>query len=326
MAKVAEKREKLGSQDNQMKDPVKGSISKLPAKSNDSRKRKLDKSNDSGQETVFKKPHLPSTRTEDKDKKEQQTTNDPSSGANASKELPHFVKPKDKTEADDLLTVFVSNLDFKVTEDKLREVFSEFGNITDIRLVRNYKGLSKGFGYIQYSSMEGVHRALSHDRLKIDGRPAFVSEVGKKKEFQFKDSLEKNKLFVNQLAHDVDERILREIFEKYGQLKDVRIVTYRNGHSKGCAYIEYDDEVSARSGLAADGLLVKGKNIRVAISDPKRKNTSQPQASLGSAASGPGTSSRGATGRQRISVPMIPSTVLRRQVASKPLNSSNGTH
>jgi len=30
---------------------------------------------------------------------------------------------------------------------------------------------------------------------------------------------------------------------QHGEVKDVRIVTYRNGMSKGLAYIEYADEV-----------------------------------------------------------------------------------
>jgi RNA-binding proteins (RRM domain) len=36
---------------------------------------------------------------------------------------------------------------------------------------------------------------------------------------------------------------LEGVFKLYGSLKDVRIVTYRNGHSKGLAYVEFDDEV-----------------------------------------------------------------------------------
>jgi hypothetical protein len=36
---------------------------------------------------------------------------------------------------------------------------------------------------------------------------------------------------------------LEGVFKSYGALKDVRIVTYRNGHSKGLAYVEFHDEV-----------------------------------------------------------------------------------
>lgn len=36
---------------------------------------------------------------------------------------------------------------------------------------------------------------------------------------------------------------LEGVFKSYGSLKDVRVVTFRNGHSKGLAYVEFRDEV-----------------------------------------------------------------------------------
>lgn len=53
---------------------------------------------------------------------------------------------------DDKITVFVSNLDYSATEDQIQEVLSPVGPITLIRLVKDYKNRSKGFGYVQLSS------------------------------------------------------------------------------------------------------------------------------------------------------------------------------
>jgi RNA recognition motif-containing protein len=36
---------------------------------------------------------------------------------------------------------------------------------------------------------------------------------------------------------------LHTFFGKYGTVKDVRLVTYRNGHSKGLAYVDFEKEV-----------------------------------------------------------------------------------
>jgi RNA recognition motif-containing protein len=49
-------------------------------------------------------------------------------------------------------TVFVSNLDYSVSDAAVREVFSSLGNITDLRLVKDFKGRSKGYCYIEFSS------------------------------------------------------------------------------------------------------------------------------------------------------------------------------
>jgi len=128
---------------------------------------------------------------------------------------------------------------------------------------------------------------------------------------------------VNNLTADTDEQTLRLLFAKYGELKDIRIVTYRNGHSKGCAYVEFRTEADAQAALQADGTLVKANNISVAISDPqkaKMKQTSRPEPkqnrTLGSA------SFIGESGKMRINAPMIPSSVRRQQ---QKLN-SNGSN
>lgn len=49
-------------------------------------------------------------------------------------------------------TVFLSNLDFSVTEDDIRTTMSASGTVTEIRLVRDYKQRSKGYCYVEFSS------------------------------------------------------------------------------------------------------------------------------------------------------------------------------
>lgn len=47
-------------------------------------------------------------------------------------------------------TVFVSNLDFSTEEQVVRDAFSSCGTITDLRLVRDFKGRSKGYCYVEF--------------------------------------------------------------------------------------------------------------------------------------------------------------------------------
>lgn len=68
--------------------------------------------------------------------------------------------------------MFVGNLPFSATEDALRDVFSEQGSIMGIRLPTDPEsGRPKGFGYVQYSSVEEARQA--HSQLQgqeIEGR------------------------------------------------------------------------------------------------------------------------------------------------------------
>ncbi len=47
------------------------------------------------------------------------------------------------------MNIYVGNLDFKVTEQELTELFSEYGDVESSRIITDkYSGRSKGFGFV----------------------------------------------------------------------------------------------------------------------------------------------------------------------------------
>lgn len=232
-------------------------------------------------------------------------------------------------EVDDKITVFVSNLDYTATEEEVRNALEPAGSITMFKMIRDYKGRSKGYCYVQLSSPEAVEQALKLDRTPIRGRPMFVSRCDPNKTtratgFKYSSSLEKNKLFVKGLPVTITKENLEEIFKVHGALKEVRIVTYRNGHSKGLAYVEFEDENSAAKALlAADGMKIDDKVISVAISQPPERKkvpaTDEPVKSLGGT-----TVSRTTFGVPRTLLSMVPRTVKVAAAASNGSASATG--
>ncbi|KAF4532467.1 hypothetical protein B566_EDAN003042 [Ephemera danica] len=178
-------------------------------------------------------------------------------------------------------TVFVSNLDFETTEDEVKEAFTAVGKVTDIRLVRDFKGRSKGFCYVELQTEDEALDALKKDREALKGRPMFVSRCDpdkhtRQKVFKYNMGMEKNKLFVRGLPMSMSQEQVRELFATYGALRDVRLVTYRNGHSKGLAYIDFEDETEAAQALIkTDSLELEGHTISVAISRPPERKMAQ---------------------------------------------------
>ena len=57
--------------------------------------------------------------------------------------------------------------------------------------------------------------------------------------------VEKNKLFVRNIGFESTQEELEELFKSHSGLREVRLVTYRNGHSKGVAYVEFETEEAA---------------------------------------------------------------------------------
>ena len=70
-------------------------------------------------------------------------------------------------------TLFVANIAFEATEDIIGEEFGKHGNVIGVRLPTNVEdGNPKGFGYVQYASIEEATEAI--DKMagaSICGRP-----------------------------------------------------------------------------------------------------------------------------------------------------------
>jgi len=179
-----------------------------------------------------------------------------------------------------LRTVFLSNLDFSVTDTEIKDIMRSSGVVLEVRLVKKPNGQSKGFAFVEFEKHNEALEALKRDNELLGHRPMYISVCDPEKKgpvFKFDKGLEKTKLFVKGLDPEVTKKDLTEVFEKYGKLVDVRLVTYRNGHSKGIAFVDYEDELGAATALIkTDNMKIKTKEIQVALSNPpKRKDEGQ---------------------------------------------------
>ncbi|XVF70491.1 hypothetical protein PTKIN_Ptkin11bG0165800 [Pterospermum kingtungense] len=63
--------------------------------------------------------------------------------------------------------LFVSGLNKRTSTDKLREAFSQFGQVVDAKVVTDrVSGYSKGFGFVRYATIEEAEKG----RLGMDGK------------------------------------------------------------------------------------------------------------------------------------------------------------
>jgi RNA recognition motif-containing protein len=67
------------------------------------------------------------------------------------------------------------------------------------------------------------------DRRMLNGRPVFISRCERDKTnrdpgFKYATTLEPNKLFVKGVSYNATNDDLRELFQKFGNIKDVRVV------------------------------------------------------------------------------------------------------
>ena len=77
------------------------------------------------------------------------------------------------------MKVYVGNLPFSVDNDKLKELFSSYGEIEEATVImNNFSGRSKGFGFVTFKTEEDAKKAISEMNEKdIEGRKLNVNEA-----------------------------------------------------------------------------------------------------------------------------------------------------
>ena len=66
------------------------------------------------------------------------------------------------------MKIYVGNLSFSVTEEDLKTMFTEFGEIENVKLiVNNYTGQSKGFGFIEMPDNSEADKAIKALNKKL---------------------------------------------------------------------------------------------------------------------------------------------------------------
>lgn len=73
--------------------------------------------------------------------------------------------------------LYVGNLPYSVDSDQLRNLFAEFGEITEARVITDrHSGRSKGFGFVEFTNEADAQKAIDAMSGKdVDGRNLVVN-------------------------------------------------------------------------------------------------------------------------------------------------------
>ncbi|MDO5577457.1 MAG: RNA-binding protein [Fibrobacter sp.] len=77
--------------------------------------------------------------------------------------------------------LYVGNLSWGTTEDSLRELFSQYGEVHSASIIRDHQtARSRGFGFVEMENAENAIRSLNG--TVFQGRSIKVSEAGESQE------------------------------------------------------------------------------------------------------------------------------------------------
>ncbi|KAL2516303.1 Polyadenylate-binding protein 6 [Forsythia ovata] len=183
--------------------------------------------------------------------------------------------------------LYVKNLDHDLTEDQLKEKFSEYGKVCSAVIMKNEKGKSKGFGFVNFDTCEEAMNAMvALNGALIGSKNLFVGRAQKKADrvkllrqihghSQYQE-LKTSKLYVDNLEVSVDDRLLEETFSSHGKVASANVIRGNDGVSRGCGFVRFtssDDAVKAMHSL--NGTTIHGKRMYVALvlNDAERMQT-----------------------------------------------------
>jgi RNA recognition motif-containing protein len=77
------------------------------------------------------------------------------------------------------MNIYVGNLSYSLTEDKLRDLFSNYGKVIKVSLIKDREtDRSKGFGFVEMDTPSSAQTAIQElNGKEIDGRTITVNEA-----------------------------------------------------------------------------------------------------------------------------------------------------
>ncbi|PCH57692.1 MAG: hypothetical protein COC15_00590 [Legionellales bacterium] len=77
---------------------------------------------------------------------------------------------------DSNVSLFVGNVDYKMSTKELQEIFSSYGKIDSVSIpVNRNTGRAKGYGFVTFVSSNDAKRALKVDGHEVNGRTLQVN-------------------------------------------------------------------------------------------------------------------------------------------------------
>ncbi|KHG04776.1 Polyadenylate-binding 2 -like protein [Gossypium arboreum] len=133
--------------------------------------------------------------------------------------------------------VFVKNLSESTTDEDLKTIFGEYGDITSVVVMRDADGTSKGFGFVNFEHADAAAKAVEAlNGKKLDEKEWYVGKALKKSEREHErkaqyeqtlkeaaDKLQGLNLYIKNLDDSIGDEALKELFSEFGTITSCKL-------------------------------------------------------------------------------------------------------
>lgn len=183
-------------------------------------------------------------------------------------------------EADDQIetsTLFVRNLSFATTSERLREMFKPLEGLLSARVKtradpkREGNTLSMGFGFLEFQTNDQARAAfLAMNGYMLDGHELQIKASHKGLDAAAERRLEdktkrqkqrKSRIIIKNLPFEASKKDVRNLFGSYGQVKAVRLPKTSGNSSRGYAFADFTNALQAEKAMELGKTHLLGRKL-----------------------------------------------------------------
>uniref|UniRef100_A0A4W5N1D5 Polyadenylate-binding protein n=1 Tax=Hucho hucho TaxID=62062 RepID=A0A4W5N1D5_9TELE len=187
--------------------------------------------------------------------------------------------------AKEFTNVYIKNFGDDMNDDKLKELFDQYGKTLSVRVMADPSGKSRGFGFVSYEKHEDANKACEEmNGQEFNGKTVFVGRAQKKMERQaeLKRKFEMLKqerisryqgvnLYIKNLDDTIDDEKLRKEFTPFGSITSAKVML-EEGRSKGFGFVCFSNpEEATKAVTEMNGRIVGSKPLYVALAQRKEE-------------------------------------------------------
>ncbi|ELA42776.1 uncharacterized protein VICG_00091 [Vittaforma corneae ATCC 50505] len=142
--------------------------------------------------------------------------------------------------------LFVKNIPKEYTTKKLYEIFKDFGSIASCKVSVDSNGESRGYGFVQYETVESADKAIADLRdEKFEGKTLSISRFDRSlRDQKHSDSSSSTSsftnVFVKNFPSSLTEAKLKDILEKYGPICSIYLPLNEKSEPVGFACVNFE--------------------------------------------------------------------------------------
>ncbi|KAI4661878.1 uncharacterized protein J4E78_004668 [Alternaria triticimaculans] len=179
--------------------------------------------------------------------------------------------------------LYIGNLYYEVSAEQLKRVFSKFGELESTKIVYDNRGLSRGFGYVEFKNVADAQAAIDNlDMQVFEGRNLVVQFHAPKPNSRtrsgtsgnFEQNPPSKTLFIGNMSFEMSDKDLNDLFRDIRNVMDVRVaIDRRTGQPRGFAHADFIDVASAtKAREVLKEKTIYGRQLRVDFSKSGTQN------------------------------------------------------